>query len=268
MRRASFSQAAAGQGASALNRVFERYLVPITFSSEQLHLHMSYNDVDAAASPIWYDDEQNVLAAALLAVRGKRGWIGGFGVAPEHRGHGIATQLINSIKTTAAQRGLESIQLEVLADNLPAINVYLNAGFTIARTLRSFERVLDGLEKPAQVVTSPPEDYIDLPDPAPPCWQRERRTLRNGAVSIAAADIDGNYALFRYNSHAAQVLKINASDAQNLDGLAHAIAAGREFQSVLLLNEPESSPIAEYAKTARWNEPFIQYEMHLNLMSS
>lgn len=249
-----------------LNRVFERYLVPITFSSEQLHLHMSYNDVDAAASPIWYDDEDNVVAAALIAMRGKRGWIGGFGVAPEQRGHGIGSELVETLKTTARERGIETIQLEVLTENLPAINVYLNAGFKIARILRSFERVLDGIEKPPQVVTSPPSDFIDRADPAPPCWQRERRTLLNGAVSTAASDLDGNYALFRYNAHAAQILKINTSDAQNLDGLAHAIAAGRDFQSVLLLNEPDASPISEYAKAAGWPQPFIQYEMRLDLI--
>jgi ribosomal protein S18 acetylase RimI-like enzyme len=265
VRRASFAQAAVEQGAAALNRVFERYLVPITFSSEQLHLHMSYNDVDEAASPIWYDDEGNVLAAALLAVRGKRGWIGGFGVAPEYRGHGIGAQLVETLKTTARERGLESIQREALTENLPAINVYLNAGFKIARILRSFERVLDGIEKPPQVVTSRPEDFIDRPDPAQPCWQRERRTLRNGAVSTAASDMHGNYALFRYNAHAAQILKIGTSDAENLDGLAHAIAAGREFQSVLLLNEPDASPITEYAKAAGWTQPFTQYEMRLEI---
>src|SRR5579884_3032322 len=129
MRRATFAQAAAGEGASALNRVFERYLVPITFSSEQLHLHMTYNDVDPLASPLWYDDDGNVLAAALLAIRGKRGWIGGFGVAPEYRGHGYAAELLNALKDTARARGLTSIQLEVLTENLPAINAYLGGGF-------------------------------------------------------------------------------------------------------------------------------------------
>lgn len=243
--------------------MFERYLVPITFSSEQLHLHMSYNDVDPALSPIWYDESGAVLAAALLAIRGKRGWIGGFGVAPEYRRHGIAAQLLESIKSTARQRGLETIQLEVLTENLPALNLYLNGGFEIARTLLSFERVLDGTEKPPDVVTAAAQDFIGLPDPVPPCWQRERRTLQNGAVSTAAADIHGNYALFRYNAQTAQVLKVSADKAQTLDSLAHAIAFGRELQSVLLLNEPAESPIAQYAKTARWSEPFTQYEMLL-----
>lgn len=265
MRRASFAQAAVGEGASALNRVFERYLVPITFSSEQLHLHMSYNDVDAAASPIWYDDDGNVLAAALLAIRGKRGWIGGFGVAPEHRGRGYASELLETLEHTARDRGLTSIQLEVLADNLPAIQAYRKAGFEIARTLRSFERLVENGSKPRGFVAAPPDEFIDVPDAAVPCWQRERATLRNGAVSTGVTDTRSTYALFRFNAHAAQVLKLNAGDAGTLDSLAYAIASDRPFQSILVLNEPDESPIASYAKTAHWNEPFTQYEMKLAL---
>lgn len=265
MRRGSFADAAAGEGASALNRVFERYLIPITFSSEQLHLHVTYNDVDASASPIWYDDAGNVLAAALLGIRGKRGWIGGFGVAPEYRGRGYAAELIKTIRQTALARSLESIQLEVLADNTPAIQTYKSAGFEVTRTLRSFERLIEESRKPPGFVNAAPSDFIGMPDPAKPCWQRERATLRNGAVSAGVTDTQGNYALFRYNAHVAQVLKVDAHDPKSLDTLAYAIAAGRDFQSVMLLNEPEESRISDYAIKAHWNEPFVQYEMMLRL---
>ncbi len=229
MRRETFAQAAAGVGASALNRVFERYPIPITFSSEQLHLHMTYNDVDAGASPLWYDDDGNVLAAALLAIRAKRGWIGGFGVAPEYRHHGYASELSNTLKESARARGLTSIQLEVLADNVPAIHAYRAAGFKIARTLRSFECVVQDGRKPTGFFTSGPDDFIDLTDARPPCWQRERRTLRSGAVSTAVSDGKHTYALFRYNDQVAQVLKLGAPDTVALDELAHAVAAGRRL---------------------------------------
>ena len=265
MRQASFADAATGEGASALNRVFERYLIPITFSSEQLHLHITYNDVDASASPIWYDDDGNVLAAALLAVRGKRGWIGGFGVAPEYRGQGYAIELFKAIERTARERDLESIQLEVLADNAPAIQTYKSAGFDVTRTLRSFERLIEESRKPAGFVNATPSEFIGMPDPVRPCWQRERATLRNGAVSAGVTDTQGNFALFRYNAQVAQVLKVDAHDPKSLDTLAHAIAAGRDFQSVMLLNEPEESRISDYAIKAHWSEPFVQYEMMLRL---
>jgi GNAT superfamily N-acetyltransferase len=253
-----------GAGAAALNRVFERYLVPIHFSSEQLHLHMSYNDVDPAASPLWYDDDGGVLAAALLGIRGHRGWIGGFGVAPEHRGRGYAMQLVDTLKQTARERDLRTIQLEVLADNVPAIQVYEKARFKHTRTLHSLERILETSAKPPNYITAPAAEFIDNPDSVRPCWQREPATLKNGAVSTAVTD-GTSYALFRYNAHSAQILKLNATDTQSLNALAEAIAAGRDFQSILILNEPNESPITTYAKTSNWTEPFTQIEMHLTL---
>ena len=265
MRRETFAQAAGGRGASALNRVFERYLVPVTFSSEQLHLHITYNDVDASASPLWYDDGGNVLAAALLAIRGKRGWIGGFGVAPEYRGQGYASQLLDAILQTARDRGLESVQLEVITDNTPAIGTYRKGGFHIVRTLHSYERGLPHAHRPTGFVTGSVEDFIDLPELLAPCWQRERATLRNGAVTSAAADNRGNYALFRYNAQVAQLLKLAAADAAALEAIAQTIAAGRLSQSVMLLNEPENSPICEYAVAGGWTQRLVQYEMRLAL---
>ncbi len=128
-----------------------------------------------------------------------------------------------------------------------------------------FERLIEDPQKPPGFVNATPAEFIGLPDPARPCWQRERATLRNGAVSTGVTDTQGNYALFRFNSQAAQVLKADARDAGGLDTLAHAVAAGRDFQSVMLLNEPEESPIANYAIQAHWTEPFIQYEMMLNV---
>lgn len=264
MRRASFAQAPVDEGSAALNRVFERYLVPIAFSSEQLHLHMTYNDVDAAASPLWYDDEGAVLAAALLGIRGTRGWIGGFGVAPEYRGRGYAAQLLETLETTARERGLRSMQLEVLAGNAPAIHAYRSAGYQIARTLRSFERIMESARELAGFATAPVGDFVDRADPMPPCWQRERATILNGAASSAVRSGE-DYALFRYNAQAAQVLKLGAGDAGGLERLANAIASGRELARILLLNEPAESPITRHARTAGWNEPFTQYEMRLDL---
>jgi ribosomal protein S18 acetylase RimI-like enzyme len=265
MRRATFADAAIGEGAAALNRVFKDYLVPITFSSEQLHLHMSYNDVDTSRSPMWFDDEGRVLAAALLAVRGKRGWIGGFGVAPEYRGQGYAKQLLEHVIETARQRGLESITLEVLKDNTPAIGLYSAGGFSTVRELRSFETLLENAGMPNGYVRTPAQQFIEEPDAVRPCWQRERATLRNGAVSTAVGDETGNYAVYRFNAQIAQVLKLQAASAQDLTALSHAVAADRAFQSVKVLNEPAESAIVKHALAAGWNEPFKQYEMVLEL---
>lgn len=265
MRRSSFAQAAIGDGANALNRVFNQYLVPVTFSSEQLHLHMSYNDVVAPASPIWYDDSGTVLAAALLAIRGRRGWIGGFGVAPEYRGRGFASELLESLLETARERGLQTLALEVLTDNAPAIATYRSGGFRVVRELHSFEIASDSVPTPVGFTNTPVSELIDEPDPVRPCWQRERATLRNGAVSTGLSDSRGNFALFRFNAAVAQVLKLHANTASDLALLGRAISGGRSLQSVMILNEPADSPLAQLAHAMNSSVPFRQYEMMTDL---
>lgn len=265
MRRSSFAHAASSEGADALNRVFERYLVPIDFSAEQLQLHVAYNDVDPAASPIWYDDAGGVLAAALLAFRGDRAWIGGFGVAPEYRGHGYATQLLESLEQAARERGARTVQLEVLAGNHAAIALYRNAGFEPLRTLHTFERLVERAEAAEGFIAASPGAFIDAPDPVLPCWQREPQSLRNGAASAAITDGKGTYAVYRSNPHLAQIFKLHAQDARRLDAIAEAISGTRDSARVAILNEPEESGVCAHAKTARWSEPFMQYEMKLRL---
>jgi ribosomal protein S18 acetylase RimI-like enzyme len=265
MRRASFAEAVMGDGAAALNTVFKDYLIPVTFSSEQLHLHMSYNDVEPALSPLWLDDAGKVIAAALLAVRGKRGWIGGFGVAPEYRGQGYATALVEHMLEVGRQRGMESITLEVLSENAPAIRVYRKAGFDITRQLFSFETIGDSAATPAAFVHTIPDELLDEPDRAKPCWQRERASLRNGAASTAVTDGNGTYALFRFNAKLAQVLKFDAQSTEKLSALASALASGSQSQRILVLNEPEESPLVAYAQEAGWTERFLQHEMQLHI---
>ena len=265
MRRSTFAEASLAQGAAALNRVFEEYLVPIEFSPEQLELHIRYNDVDTRVSPLWFDDAGEVLAAALLAIRGNRGWIGGFGVAAERRGCGFAGALLDEVAERAAQRGLQSISLEVLCENEAAVRLYRKRGFEIVRELRSFEIVSEGTALPAGFEWSDVTRFLDEPDAVPPCWQRERATLQNGAVTHAVTNGGGTYALFRTSKYAAQVLKLGASNSQALIDLASAVAADSEYQTVFVLNEPSESPIVPYAQSAGWNEPFTQYEMRLAL---
>lgn len=264
MRRATFADAPASQGAAALNRVFQNYLVPMNFSPEQLHLHMTYNDVDAGASPVWSDEQGSVVAAGLLAIRGKRGWIGGFGVAPEYRGKGYARQLLTHMIDAGRERALETIALEVLQENTPAIGLYRSGGFEVVRELYSFEAELTEASMPDGYVQTTPEPFIEEPDEVPQCWQRQQATLRNGAVSTAVSDESGNFAAYRSNAQVAQILRIRANSSKKLTTIVHAVAAAQQIQRIMILNEPADSPIVRYATSAQWKRPFTQYEMLLH----
>lgn len=183
----------------------------------------------------------------------------------EYRGKGLAKELAFCVIRAARDRGLETISLEVLCDNKPAVALYRKVGFEIVRKLRSFETIRGGDAKAGRFLRTEPANLIDEPEVARPCWQRESATLRNGAVSTGMNDGKGNFALFRFNTNRAQVLKIRSTDADSLNALSDAIAAEQPFQSVLVPNEPAESPLALYAEQAGWNEPFRQYEMQFKL---
>jgi predicted GNAT family N-acyltransferase len=247
--------------------VFAEYLIPVAFSSEQLELHVSYNDVNLALSPVWYDGSGDVIAAALLAIREKRGWIGGFGVAPEYRGKGYARNLVDRLITVCRERGLERLTLEVLTENAAAIATYRSAGFEITRRLFCFETTIDVPHMPQTFAYASPDELIGRAQNVRPSWQREAASLRNGAVSTAVSDGDGTYAVFRHNAALSQVFKLDASDLEKFDALAQAVAFGYRTHRVMLLNEPEESPLVRLAQEAGWTQPFLQYEMTLSLPS-
>jgi hypothetical protein len=118
---------------------------------------------------------------------------------------------------------------------------------------------------PEGYVRTPAQQLIDEAEHVRPCWQRERATLRNGAVSTAVANEAGNFAVYRFNDRLAQVLKVHARGSEDLVAMSYAVAADRPSQHVMLLNEPAESAVVEYALAAGWNEPFKQFEMVLDL---
>lgn len=61
----------------------------------------------------------------------------GIGLGPEHRGKGYGTDACRVLLRYAfVDRGLHRVQLEVLADNAPAIRAYEKAGFVVDGVMR------------------------------------------------------------------------------------------------------------------------------------
>ncbi len=265
MQLKSFADVSLAAGADTLSKVFAGYAVALEFTAERLALHVAYNDVDVRASPIWFDGAGNAIAAALIAFRGDRAWVGGFGVAPEYRRRGHAAALLESLIGAARERRCSGITLEVLRSNDPAQALYANAGFIAVRRLFSFR-----VSQPQNAVRSnfryvDPDDFVDLPRACAPCWQRENAGIRNGAASSALSDAAGTYALFRYNDALAQVVALQAQSSETLCELMDAIAAGAGVATVAIFNEPQESALLEMAQQAGWKPDLVQDEMRLSL---
>jgi ribosomal protein S18 acetylase RimI-like enzyme len=75
----------------------------------------------------------------------------GMGLLPAYRGHGIGRRLLDRSLAAAKARGLQRVELQVFASNLPAIALYERSGF-----------VREGRRVGARRLHGVPDDIIDM----------------------------------------------------------------------------------------------------------
>jgi ribosomal protein S18 acetylase RimI-like enzyme len=261
LRRVTAADVDRPRAAAALDRVFAQYVVPISFSEPQYNAHVSVNDIDLAASPIWYDGD-DVVAAAVLGVRGRRGWLGGFGLVPAYRGRGLARELLADVLEHAWRLDLESVALEVLEQNPAARQTYVTGGFE--RTRRLFTYEIDPASLSADAPYAPyvdAETFIDVPLDAAPCWQIEDVSLRRLPTQLHAVGNASSFCIFQHHGKVAALVRAGASTADRLAWLAASVVAQTGAESISMFGVPEESQIAEGARTLGWSVAHVADEM-------
>lgn len=251
------------------NRAYSGYFVPLAYTEERMSRHLEAGSIALEHSVI-FTESGTPVALSLLGIRGGRGWIGGFGVVPECRRRGIASRLIEAQVQVADALALHSVQLEVLVQN-PARRVYERAGFAVTRRLSVFEGGVDAATPDADVREAPVgavlRDLARLPRDHAPCWQREPESLaaipREALRAFVAGPPDENGAAFLCEPSGAGSLRIH--DIAGPEGLvapmiAHAMVV-LAATTVLLVNEPASSPVSRALARAGCPEVQAQWEM-------
>ncbi len=66
------------------------------------------------------------------------GHITTIGIAPEHRRRGLAHKLLNQAENALQTRGINTIRLEVRANNIAAQNLYRRRGYAIVQKLSKY----------------------------------------------------------------------------------------------------------------------------------
>src|SRR5262245_60423833 len=82
--------------ADLFNRGYSGYVAPVSLNAEQLAAMIALQDLERADSAVIRVDGAPA-AFAFLGVRGRRGWIGGMGVAPEFRGRGLGRVAMEAV---------------------------------------------------------------------------------------------------------------------------------------------------------------------------
>lgn len=123
---------------SAFNHSFSDYLVPLQLTQEQFD-KKSYNENanwDYSVGAFDGDQLVGIIIHCEKEVNGKKYvYNGGTGVIPTHRGNAITKRMYDFILPILKEEMVDTLFLEVLEPNQPAIKSYLNSGFQTIRRL-------------------------------------------------------------------------------------------------------------------------------------
>lgn len=254
------------------NTSFHGYFVPMTMSAEASAEFWRTNQIDANASVAMHDQNGAFVGLARTGTRGLRGWCGGFGIAPEFRGTGASTVLAKQMVRVARERGLKTLQLEVLTQNTRAFKLYEKVGFTTTRKLFGLEIATTSLPvaPDIQVEAVPTERLLlDLHKADRPCWGLEPTSILCISAEAFVASVPGggvNGLIVQRGNGKIRILAAlcqdELSDATWATFLRH--AAG-EATGIIVYNEPENSPLLSCYQRLGFTEIFSQYEMFLDL---
>ena len=239
------------------NRCYADYFVPIQLTPEAFAGMAASYDLDLAASAVGMAEDAPA-GFALLGARGKRGWIGGMGVAPGARGGGHGRALMLAVLQAARARGLASVDLEVLVQNAPAIRIYETLHFRDRRPLDVWTRAPgapppgadDPAVEPLAVAECLARHAALHAAPAP--WQRDLPALERAAARLAAlGEREGGavaaYALYRAEGAKLQLLDLGAAPGlpeSRLEALLRALFRAHPGATASLVNLPADDPAA------------------------
>jgi ribosomal protein S18 acetylase RimI-like enzyme len=84
----------------------------------------------------------------------------GMGVRHDYRGRGLGTALLRATMQAARDKGLERVELEVFASNLPAIELYRKQGF-VTEGVKNKARKIDGKYDDVVLMALPSARFLE-----------------------------------------------------------------------------------------------------------
>jgi GNAT superfamily N-acetyltransferase len=243
---------------------FEGYVVPMHVDEASFARMVELFDLDLGASLVAAGDGRPI-GLANLGIRGEEGWVGGMGVVPDERRHGVGELLMRGLHEAGRARGVRKLVLEVIDSNAAAIALYAKLGYEHVRDLELW--ILDAdptataaREVPAAAAHARVRELRRAPEP----WQRADATVERLLVGDPRArglEVDGGVAVLRVTPQGVVVDQIAArDDAAARELLAAALSDGRPLR---LTNLPSGDPAAEAFAALGGRVELRQHELRL-----
>ncbi|QBD78611.1 GNAT family N-acetyltransferase [Ktedonosporobacter rubrisoli] len=254
------------------NLSFSGYFFPMTITPAKSANYWRTHQIDANRCVVMHDRHGDFVGMARMGTRGRRGWCGGFGIAPQFRGRGASHVLAERMVQVARESELATLQLEVLTQNTRAFKVYEKAGFVAKRRLFGLEMETSALPAGSrlQTETSGPEAFLPLVYmDGDPCWGCEPAsilTLQTETITVPDPQGRANSLLVWRTHEVAEILgAVFQSELTDGELVTVLRRAAGDAPKLWLYNEPEQSPFLARCRSLGFKEFFTQYEMSMQL---
>lgn len=260
-----------GELVEVFNLGFSDYLLPMVMDEAGLADHIACNDIDLACSRVAVDVEP--VAFALAARRATEAWIGGMGVASAYRRSGLGARTLTAAIEAVAAQGVDTVWLEVLEDNAPALALYERLGFERVRHLEVWSLPPDPERDTVEhrgVDVDAAHAWIAGHRAGREPWQRadasivrmRERGARIVGVAVRRSGQIAGAAICRPDAATVRVLQIAAVDGTAARDLIRA-AAGE--LTLRLANVPSDDLLSEVLPRMGAELTVAQHEMRLRL---
>jgi ribosomal protein S18 acetylase RimI-like enzyme len=261
----------------ALNLAYTDYYVPISLTPASFERLVERESVDLSASAAALEGHR-IVGVGMLGVRGDRGWIGGLGVIPQSRRHGVGRLLMEHLIAQAHRLNLSTLRLEVIDENTRAYLLYESLGFQTIRRLLVLIRYGDPALREdtspftvKRIAVGAGLDALPALIHSPRAWQREIAALEVMESSLNALGVWDEahnligVTLYRMDAGQVGIMDLASTTSEAGEALLLQILKEGRGDSISYVNVPDDHPLLPVFYKYEFIENLSQYEMVLDL---
>jgi ribosomal protein S18 acetylase RimI-like enzyme len=261
------------------NESFSDYFIPFQLSQEQLTLKMLADKTDLNLSVGVFENAHLIgfILHGFDKINNEKViYNGGTGVIPEKRGSGLTKQMYHFILPILKKNRIDKLQLEVISENIPAINSYKKSGYKTERELFCYkgEIIISNtndrlnIEKIQNYNWDLMQSFWDIY----PTWQNSKNVmndLKDNYISLGAYLENLLVGYIIYNPNNKRILQIaispNFRRRQVASTLVHEIIETYGNTLSIINVDKSSKSINTFLKKIGFRSNLEQLEMKLHL---